>query len=60
MEGNVVILTCIKPDTENFYFKVNGPNDSNIRLETLSMNVVIETIENLFNGIDKLKITLED
>lgn len=60
MDGNTVIITCVKPDDDDFYFRINGPNDSNIKLETLSMNIVAETIENLFSGIDKLKITLED
>lgn len=60
MDGNTVIITCIKPDLGEFYFRIYGPNDTNIVLETLSMNVVAETIENLFNGIDKLKITLEN
>lgn len=59
-DGNIAIITCVKPSTEEFYFRISGPNDSNIKLETLSMNVVAETIENLFNGIDKLKITLEE
>lgn len=59
VDGNTVIITCVKPN-DDFYFRINGPNDSNIKLETLSMNIVAETIENLFNGIDKLKITLED
>lgn len=59
IENNTVLITCVKPD-ENFYFRINGPNDSNIHLETLSMNIVAETIENLFNGVDVLKITLED
>jgi hypothetical protein len=63
MDSNAVIITCIKAKgsaADDFYFRVSGPNDSNIKLETLSMNIVAETIENLFNGVDKLKITLED
>lgn len=59
-EGNIAIITCVKPENDHFYFRISGPNDSNIKLETLSMNIVAETIENLFNGIDKLKITLEE
>ena len=58
-ECNRAMITCIKPD-EGFYFRVNGPNDTNIKLETLSMNIVCETIERLFGGIDVLKISLED
>lgn len=60
LAGNTAIISCVKPDADDFYFRINGPNDSNIKLETLSMNIVAETIENLFNGIDKLKITLEE
>jgi hypothetical protein len=63
IENNTVLITCVKKKDsapDDFYFRINGPNDSNIKLETLSMNIVAETIENLFNGVDKLKITLED
>jgi len=60
VDSNTVLISCVKPEDASFYFRINGPNDSNIVLETLSMNVVVETIENLFNGIDKLKITLEE
>lgn len=59
-DGNIAIITCVKPSIDHFYFRISGPNDSNIKLETLSMNIVAETVENLFNGVDKLKITLED
>lgn len=61
--NNAALITCVKSKNsspEDFYFRISGPNDSNIKLETLSMNIVAETIENLFNGVDKLKITLED
>ena len=57
--NRIVVITCVKPDND-FYFRINGPNDSNIKLETLSMNVVIETIERLFKGVDKLNIQLEE
>lgn len=63
MDINTVVITCVKAKesmANDFYFRVSGPNDSNIKLETLSMNIVAETIENLFNGVDKLKITLEE
>lgn len=60
MDSNSCHITCVKPDNDSYYFRINGPNDSNIKLETLSMNIVAETIENLFNGVDVLKITLED
>lgn len=63
IEGNSVLITCVKKKDSaptDFYFRISGPNDVNIKLETLSMNIVAETIENLFNGVDKLKITLED
>lgn len=62
-DNNTAIVTCVKKkgsELNDFYFRINGPNDSNIKLETLSMNIVAETIENLFNGVDKLKISLED
>lgn len=61
MDNNTVLITCVKTkQSSDFYFRISGPNDTNIKLETLSMNIVAETIENLFNGVDKLKITLED
>ena len=63
INNNTVLITCVKKldsGPEDFYFRINGMNDTNIKLETLSMNIVAETIENLFNGVDKLKITLED
>ena len=56
---NRAMITCVKPD-EGFYFRINGPNDTNIKLETLSMNIVCETVERLFGGIDVLNISLED
>lgn len=59
MDSNTVLITCVKTD-EDFYFRINGPNDTNIKLETLSMNIVAETIENLFRGISKFSIKLED
>lgn len=58
-EGNIAIITCVKQSAEQFYFRISGPNDSNIKLETLSMNIVAETIENLFDGVDKYYVKLE-
>ena len=58
--GQQCLITCVKPDSNNYYFRINGPNDSNIRLEGLSMNLIYETIENIFKGIDVLNIKLEN
>lgn len=58
-DGNIAILTCVK-NANSFYFRVNGPNDSNTKIETLSMNVIFDTLEHLFKGVDVLNISLED
>lgn len=57
--GHMCMITCIK-NTDTFYFRVNGPNDSNTVIETLSMNVIFDTLEHLLKGVDVLKISLED
>lgn len=58
-DNHMAMITCVKPN-DNFYFRVNGPNDTNVRVETLSMGVIFETLERLFKGVDVLNISLED
>lgn len=52
-----IICTCFKKTPKNFWFKLNTKYNDNIKIKTLSMQTIINIINDLYTGPDNVLLS---